>query len=181
MAWTQADLNLQLKNNPQVTLDIGYGNLVNRQVKKAPIIQGEFVLETDKLYQEFLEFREMKLSESRTQSNFFLWIRANRGYYPQLASFFAVPNGGFRAKKTASIMKAEGVEAGVSDTMCLHPSKTYAGLVIEFKVKYNKPTDDQKVWLNRLAKNGFFCAVCWSTQDAQKVTSWFYDLPVGLY
>lgn len=181
MNWTQSDLDLQLKRNPQLTLDVGHRRLIKKQSKKIPTIQSELVLETEKNYQELFEFREKELSESRVQSNFFLWVRANKGYYSQLVSFFAIPNGGFRAKKTASIMKAEGVEAGVPDTICLHPAQTYAGLAIEFKTKYGKPRDTQRAWLNRLAKNGFFCAVCWSTQDAQKLTCWFYDLPKGLY
>ena len=181
MNWTQSDLDLQLKSNPQLTLDVGYQKPIKRQSKKIPTIQGELALETEKNYQELFEFREKELSESRAQSNYVLWIRANRGYYSQLASGFSVPNGGFRNRKTANTLKAEGTEPGVSDYMILHPAKTYAGLVIEFKVKYNQPSDDQKVWLNRFAKNGFFCAVCWSTKDAQKLTCWFFDLPLGLY
>ncbi len=179
MAWTQADLDLQLKKNPHLNLDIGFDKPEYKVKKMAA--QGELPLVSEMLYQEYFEFREKELSESQVQSNFFLWIRANKGYYPQLASFFAVPNGGFRSRKTAVTMKREGVEAGVPDILSLHPAKTFAGLAIEFKVKRNKPSDFQKEWLNRLAKNGFYPVVCWSLMDAQKITTWFYDLPKGLY
>jgi len=179
--WTQDSLNLALKKNPELKLDIGISNPVSKQKRKKYKTQGKPLLTTEKLYQELHEFREKELSESQVQSNFFLWIRANREYHPQLASFFAVPNGGFRSRKTAATMKREGVEAGVPDTLCLHPARTFAGLAVEFKVKWNKPSEYQKEWLNRLAKNGFYTIVCWSLMDAQKAVCKFYSLPKGLY
>ena len=180
MNWNQTDLDLKLKNNPDIELYVSHP-LQAGKTKRMKGTQGELPLVTKKLYQELKEFREKDLSESQAQSNYVLWVRHNRGFYPQLSSGFAVPNGGFRAKKTAITMKREGAEPGVSDYMILHPARTYAGLIIEFKVKYNQPTEVQKEWLNKLATNGFYCAVCWSTVAAQKLTCWFYDLPNGLY
>ncbi len=177
-SYTQSELEKMLKGNPDMHL------LLPRQMGKtrlAKAVQSEIPLVTEKLYQELFEFKEMHLSESQTQMNFVTWLRDNKKYYNQLASGFSVPNGGKRPKKTAITMKKEGIEPGVSDYMILHPAKTFAGLVIEFKVKYNKPTDAQKEWLNRLSINGFYCAVCWSQKDAQKLVVWFYDLPKGLY
>lgn len=180
MNWNQTDLDLKLKNNPDIKLFVS-NPIQAGKTKLSKSVQGELKLVQDKLYQELNEFREKDLSESQTQSNFVLWLRDNRKFYPQLASGFAIPNGGFRHKKTAITMKREGAEPGVSDYMILHPAKSHAGLIIEFKVKYNQPSDVQKSWLNRLSKNGFFTAVCWSTMDAQKLACWFYDLPKGLY
>lgn len=179
--WTQDSLNLALKKNPELKLDVGVSNPASKQKKRKHKAQGKLSPVSEKLYHELHEFREKELSESQVQSNFFLWIRANREYHPQLGSFFAVPNGGFRSRKTAVTMKREGVEAGVPDTLCLHPAKTFSGLVVEFKVKYNKPSDVQKYWLNKLVRNGFYVAVCWSLMDATKLTCEFYSLPSGLY
>lgn len=178
--FTQLELDKMLKSNTDLQLHVSLPRQAGK-TKRAKAVQAELALVSEKLYHEKLEYREMELSESRTQSNFFIWIRANSGYHPQLASFFAVPNGGFRNKKTASILKGDGLMPGIPDTLCLHPAKTYAGIAIEFKVKYNKPSQHQVAWLNRLATNGFYCAVCWSQRDAMKLVCWFYSLPLGLY
>ena len=82
---------------------------------------------------------------------------------------FHVPNGGGRSKSQAAKLKAEGVRAGVSDILCLMPSICYHGLCIEMKVKPNKPTPEQKKFLESAAEQGYKTAVCYSADEAFEV------------
>lgn len=49
-------------------------------------------------------------------------------------------------KREASIMKAEGVTAGVADVILLIPSSGYASLCLEFKTQTGRQQDTQKAW-----------------------------------
>ena len=95
-----------------------------------------------------------------------------RAHWPQYAKLlFAVPNGGGRSKVEAGIMKAEGVTAGVSDTILLVPNDDYHGLCIEFKCiktyvedgKFKKKNTyqepEQKAWQKEVEKVGYKYAV----------------------
>lgn len=82
--------------------------------------------------------------ESHLQRNCFTWFRLQ---YPRLRLLlFAVPNGGFRNKREAGIMKAEGVTAGVADVILLKPSGGYASLCVEFKTEDGTQRATQKEW-----------------------------------
>lgn len=82
--------------------------------------------------------------ESHLQRNCFTWFRLQ---YPRLRLLlFAVPNGGFRNRREAGIMKAEGVTAGVADVILLKPSGGYASLCIEFKTEDGTQRATQKEW-----------------------------------
>lgn len=82
--------------------------------------------------------------ESHLQRNCFTWFRLQ---YPRLRLLlFAVPNGGFRNKKEAGIMKAEGVTAGVADVILLMPSGGFASLCVEFKTEDGRQRATQKEW-----------------------------------
>lgn len=82
--------------------------------------------------------------ESQIQRSCLRWFRLQ---YPQYALLcFAVPNGGARNKREASIMKAEGVTAGVADVILLIPSSGYASLCLEFKTQTGRQQDTQKAW-----------------------------------
>jgi hypothetical protein len=73
----------------------------------------------------------MSSPESALQSACVTWFRLQ---YPRMSRLmFAIPNGHHRNKRTACILKAEGVVAGVSDLILLVPSKTHACLCIEMK------------------------------------------------
>ena len=172
--WTQQDL-ANLLNNPE----IGELNKDLRPKRKKMVIetQGELALSGSELFYRLTDNREKRKLETTVQSNYFEWVRFNKAYVEPLRSAFAIPNGGARAKKTAATMKAEGVEAGVPDLMILSPARGYSGLVIETKTKYNQPSDEQKEWLNRLSRNGFYCVAAWSTIDMVNITCWFYNLP----
>lgn len=85
-----------------------------------------------------------KHEESQIQRSCLRWFRLQ---YPQYALLcFAVPNGGARNKREASIMKAEGVTAGGADVILLIPSSGYASLCLEFKTQTGRQQDTQKAW-----------------------------------
>lgn len=173
--WTQEEFAALLKK-PQIA-ELNMDLQPKRKKKRVVETQTEFNFSGDELFHRLLDHREKRKLETTVQSDYFEWVRLNKAYAEPLRSAFAVPNGGSRPKKTAGIMKAEGMEAGVPDLMILAPARGYAGLVIETKTKYNQPSDEQKEWLNRLSRNGFYCVVAWSTIDMVNVTCWFYNLP----
>lgn len=79
---------------------------------------------------------------------------------------FHIPNGGQRAITTAKRLKAEGVKAGVPDICLPVPKGKYHGLFIEMKVKGNKPTENQELWLAALKEQGYYTAVCFGLESA---------------
>ncbi len=94
------------------------------------------------------------------------WFRYQ---YPRLTMrLFAVPNGGYRDRKTASKLKDEGVISGVSDLILLKPNRHFHALLIEMKVteKYSRQSDEQKKWQNDLTRlDEYKYVVCRSIDD----------------
>lgn len=91
--------------------------------------------------------------------------------YPELAYLYAVPNGGFRSKRTANELHSEGVRPGVPD-LCLPVARHgFHGLYIEMKChrKGSRLSEDQKRWINFLYAEGNFVAVCWDWIEAQSI------------
>lgn len=89
---------------------------------------------------------KLRHMESHLQRNCITWFRLQ---YPKLAKLcFAVPNGGWRNRREARIMKAEGVTPGVADVILLKPSGGFASLCIEFKTedKGSRQQESQKEW-----------------------------------
>lgn len=119
----------------------------------------------------------MKREESKTQCAFIEWCNLHLKKYPALNLAFAIPNGGQRSIITASILKREGVRAGVPD-WCLPviASKPYsseelsAGLWLEFKHGKNKLTPAQKEYARLLVCYGHEFYVCYDVDEAIKVT-----------
>jgi len=95
----------------------------------------------------------MKHYESKIQSYCVEWFKIS---YPKLAlNLFAVPNGGVRSKRTALILKREGVVSGVSDLILLVPNKNWHGLCIEMKYGANKQTANQKAFEKAVHQVGY--------------------------
>jgi hypothetical protein len=96
-----------------------------------------------------------KGDEHDLQKSFFVWISQYVLQSPNLILAHAIPNGGTRDKITAGRLKAEGVKAGIPDVNIPIPSGNYNGMFIEFKVKRNKPTEDQKIMMLMLDSQGY--------------------------
>lgn len=104
----------------------------------------------------------MRHLESALQKQVIGYIRLQ---YPHTLSF-AVPNGGKRGKVEASIMKAEGVLAGVSDILLFW----HGGMgAIELKIGKNTESDYQKAFGARWLEIGGHYAVCRSLDDVISV------------
>lgn len=73
------------------------------------------------------------------------------------AHLFHVPNGGYRAKREASKLKAMGVRAGVSDLFLAYPSNGYHGLWLELKSRLGGLSEKQSNWLALMRGVGY-CA-----------------------
>lgn len=92
-------------------------------------------------------------------------VRWFRYQHPSVAPLlFAVPNGGARNAVTASILKAEGVVAGVADLLLLVPSGGWHGLAIEMKTPTGRQSESQKAWQRAVEGQGYRYAVCRSVE-----------------
>lgn len=87
-------------------------------------------------------------------------------FIPECKFLFAVPNGGTRNYLEAVNLKRQGVRAGVPDIMLAYPNKKYHGLFIEMKYGKNKPTDNQKIWIEHLNDVGYLAVVCYKAEEA---------------
>lgn len=86
---------------------------------------------------------------------------------------FAIPNAqklSFLDRKKAAIsmvkLKKTGLKSGVPDLFIPISNENYHGLFIELKSASGKLSDNQKIWINDLNKNGYKAVVCFSIDDA---------------
>lgn len=70
---------------------------------------------------------------------------------------------------TARKLKQEGVKAGVPDLVLPVSRGGYHGLYIELKVGKNKPTKEQKEWLEALKQEGYYATWCVGSEAAIKI------------
>lgn len=107
-------------------------------------------------------------SEAQEQSDLIRWANEciEKNIHPELMMLYAIPNGGTRDKIEAVNLKHQGVVSGVPDLCLAVPRGPYHGLYIELKYGNNKPTDKQKMWLNKLNENDYAVAVCYGWQQA---------------
>jgi hypothetical protein len=117
----------------------------------------------------------MKHEESKLQQACVKWFRLQ---YPSFARLlFAIPNGGARDKVTGSLLKAEGVVAGVPDLFLASPKiletgtgdlygyEVTHGLFIEMKAPGGKVTPRQAEMHKLLTAQGYEVALCWTFDE----------------
>lgn len=102
--------------------------------------------------------RRIEPTEHQIQSAIVEW--ANFTKIPKGVTFIgeyliAIPNGGYRNKKEAAILKKEGVTAGVSDMFLALPNKVYNGLWIECKSMGGRVSNYQLEWMDKMKKEGY--------------------------
>ncbi len=95
-------------------------------------------------------------SEHDLQAAVFEWAETAVYDLPELAMMYAIPNGQYRPGQRPE----PGLKAGVPDVFLAVARSGYHGLYVELKVGYNKPTEAQRDWLDRLAAQGYKTAVC---------------------
>lgn len=119
------------------------------------------------------------MSESTEQQALFEWAEIAAKKTPELRLLHAIPNGGKRHISTAVRLKKEGVKAGVPDICLPVPCGEYHGLYIEMKVGRNKPSANQKWWIEQLQKQGYRVEVCYSWGEAVKVITEYMIQEIG--
>ena len=103
------------------------------------------------------------------QAAVFTWAGHAMRQWPELRLLFAVPNGGYRLPREASMLVAQGVRSGVPDMLLAVARGGFMALAIEMKTKGKKPTDLQQAWLTALAEQGWKTEVCYSATEAIEV------------
>jgi len=102
--------------------------------------------------------------------------------YP-LVLFIHVPNEGNRVRKQNKKggwyspegvrNKQMGVVPGCPDFLIFKPVQhglvTYHGAAIELKIKPNRPTPEQLNFMNHLKNEGWYTAVCYDMDEAEKI------------
>lgn len=104
--------------------------------------------------------------EAAEQEALFTWANYQLGTFPELELLYHVPNGGRRNKYEAAKLKRQGVKPGVPDIVLPVPRAEFHGLYIELKYGDNKPTKDQKKWLERLKEQGYKAITCYGWREA---------------
>jgi hypothetical protein len=65
-------------------------------------------------------------------------------------------------------LRAEGVRAGVPDVLLPVARGGYHGLALEMKFGRNKPTPEQREWLDALAAEGWQTCVAYGFEEARQ-------------
>lgn len=122
----------------------------------------------------------MRHTESRIQQACVKIFASLWPHYYDQGLFIAIPNGGGRSRIEASILKGEGVRAGVADTFLFVPSGKYHGLAIEFKCEYTDTNGktkrtyqrkEQKDWQAAIENQGYRYEVCRSSEDFVRIVN----------
>lgn len=115
-------------------------------------------------------------SEATEQEALITWCGWKQSQHPELKLLYHVPNGGSRNKLEAANLKRQGVKAGVPDLCLPVPRNGFHGLYIEMKYGRNKTTKEQEEWLDGLDGQGYFTAVCYSAEEAERIISNYLQL-----
>ena len=107
--------------------------------------------------------------EAAEQTALFRWAGFMSGQFPEIEMLYHIPNGGSRNKIEAAHLKQQGVKAGVPD-LCLPVARgEYHGLYIELKYGKNKPTENQKRWINLLRSQNYKAEVAYGWEETSKI------------
>ncbi len=101
--------------------------------------------------------------ESRIQQ---ACIRGFRYEHPKVV-LFAIPNGGARTGLQGSILKGEGVLAGVADLFLMKANSKFHGLFIEMKTAKGVQSDTQKQFEAGALAAGYDYKICRSSLEFQ--------------
>ncbi len=112
-----------------------------------------------------MPIKKRKREEAQLQAAIFKWLHRHPKF-KKTKLIFAVPNGGSRNPIEAANLKRQGVTSGVSDIVCLIPSQTYHGFVMELKSGKNKPTSNQELFLAQAFSVGYAPYVCYTIDEA---------------
>jgi hypothetical protein len=128
-------------------------------------------------------------SEDAHQMAVFCWAAENVGKYPALKWLHSIPNGGSRHIAEAVKMVAAGMRSGVWDIFLPCPiqtewAKQYAGLYIEMKEESKRKkkngglTDEQIEFGGYAERIGYYCAVCYTWEEARNILIKYSELKI---
>jgi len=106
-------------------------------------------------------------TEDEEQEALFHWADAESATKPWLKGMFAIPNGGYRAIKTAVRLKRTGTRAGVPDIFLPVSNGREHGLFIEMKRRKGGTVSElQRERMKMLSAEGYRCVVAKGCQEA---------------
>ena len=114
--------------------------------------------------------------EGQEQREFFHLVRSLEPTYPQLKMVRSDQAGLRTHPAQAQKAKAAGMRSGFPDIDVPIESRGFSGLHIELKAGNNKPTDNQRWWMDRLEEQGRKCVVCYSAREAWEWVSWYLNI-----
>ena len=114
-----------------------------------------------------MSIAKMKRSETTEQISLFAWAERNKEIIPELGLMYHVPNEGKRTN--GGLLKMAGMKSGVPDICLPVARKDFHGLYIEMKFGLNKPTKDQKAYMELLQQQGYKTAVAYGYEEAREI------------
>lgn len=119
--------------------------------------------------------RKPRKLEHTLQCRVIRWFRLT---HPTMVhNLFAVPNGGYRTKTTAALMKEEGQLAGVADLILLKRKGSCGALLLEAKVKGNYQSETQREWQKRIEADGYIYKIFHSLDEFIIIVNEYLNLP----
>ncbi|WP_217521871.1 VRR-NUC domain-containing protein [Vibrio metschnikovii] len=98
--------------------------------------------------------------------------------YPSLFEVaFAVPNGGDRAARTASLMMYEGQKKGTPDICIPDPRGKYHGMFLEVKTEKGTASKEQKAKADLYRRRGYYVAIGKGFAQCHDEIAKYYNLP----
>ena len=122
---------------------------------------------------ELRKYRERKNRGKAASSEHALQVQCVKWFRMRFpgALIYAIPNGGFRTKTTAGLMRAEGVVSGVCDLHIPIARHGYHTMYIEMKNgKAGCLTDNQREIIAKLKEYGHYVVVCHTFEDFVRET-----------
>lgn len=113
--------------------------------------------------------------EHTLQSRAVRWFRLT--HRDMVHNLFAVPNGGYRTKTTAALMKEEGQLAGVADLILLKRKGSCGALLLEAKVKGNYQSETQREWQKRIEADGYIYKIFHTLEEFVEIVNEYLALP----
>ena len=108
----------------------------------------------------------MKYREDAELCAFFDYVRLLENKDPRYKTIFHVANERRTSPQAGARLKKKGVRSGIPDVIVPIPSKSYHALFIEFKVKPNKLSDNQKHMCEALHAQGYCVRIAYSSTEA---------------
>lgn len=119
--------------------------------------------------------RRPRALEHTLQSRCVRWFRLQ--FPNRRHNLFAVPNGGYRTKTTAALLKDEGQLSGVADLILLVRKGTCGALLLEAKVKGNYQSSNQRLWQKMIEADGYEYRIFHTLEEFAEIVNEYLSRP----